>query len=207
MNTFSRLIAAGGYASVSAPGRVLTVRSSTLPVNVAFDGKDFNEVRSGTVLPGPFRTLLFQNPASVAVTVVFAVGNEAMQFAPADNQQANAQTYLFGNCGVATSGSAALANSSGTTTTVACDADGYLSIPNTPAIVVAGTNNGHRRQVIMFSVSQASSHSLNVQDSSGRAVMTIAAGQQVVLITDSDLQISGAGGTALATVGQIFLSA
>lgn len=199
-NFFTRTVPAGQAVIISAPGRVLSVKTSTLPLTVALDGKEAQPVQSGTVLPGPFNSLNFFNASAVDVTVSFYVGDAAVLFSPQDNQQASASTYVYGNLGIATGAGAAGGNP-------ACDGNGFLQITNAMALPVPGTNNGHRRQTITFALSGQSPASLNVLDASGRAFMTILAGQQIALDTDAALVLSGAGGTAWVTVGQIFLSA
>jgi len=198
-NHFTRTVPAGLAVMVSAPGKVLSVKLSTLAITVAFDGKDAQPVNSGTVLPGPFNSLNFFNSNAVNVTVEFFVGDSAVPFFPQDNSLASASTYIFGDLGVAVSAGAANG-------LPACDANGFLVITNNMALVVAGTNNGHRRQTITFSLSSASPAPLNLLDASGRAFMTILAGQQIALDTDAAITLSGAGGSAWCTVGQIFLS-
>lgn len=199
-NFFTRIVPAGLAVIVSSPSKALSVKTSTLPLTVAMDGKEAQPVQSGTVLQGPFKWLNFFNSAAVDVTVTFYTGDEAVLFSPADNQQAAASTYVFGNLGIATSAGAAGGNP-------ACDANGFLQITNAMALSVAGTNNGHRRQTVTLSMSSQSPASLNILDSGGRAFMTILSGQQIALDTDATLVLSGAGGTAWVTVGQIFLSA
>jgi len=73
---------------------------------------------------------------------------------------------------------------------------------------VSGTNNGHRRQLVTFTMAPATSYAyaLNILDANGFSVMTMLPGQIIALPTDSDLYISGAGGTAGVTIGQMFLA-
>jgi len=204
-NYFTRSIPAGGAVMVSAPGKVLSVKTSTLPISVAMDGRDKHLIQSGTVLMGPFNALNFFNDNAVKVTVNFYTGENQVPFSPADSSASNAQTYLLGNMGIASGASGNLLKNGTTPTSVSVNSSGYMSIDNNNYLI-PGTNNGHRRQLILIGVSSSSSVGLNVQDSNQCAVMTVAPGQQVVLSTDSDLFVSGANGTALATIGQIFLA-
>ena len=105
MNFFSYTIPANQGVLVSAPGKVLTVKSATAPLTVAFNGGDAKPVVGGTVLSGPFDNLNFVNPGSVPVTVTFFVGDNQVPFSPGDNSTNNAKSYLLGNLGQATSGS------------------------------------------------------------------------------------------------------
>jgi hypothetical protein len=217
MRDFTQTIAAGASFTQNNSGKVFTLKAATLPVNVAFDGGTERSLKAGAVInltaTGGFKLVTLINKNSVAVTVTFYIAEVAAAFSANDNAASNAQTYLYGNCGIANSANANLPNSDGSNggvTNIACDASGYLSIPNTPNIKIVGTNTGHRRQVIIFSIAPTtvSANGLNVLDPNGITVLTIPAGSPPVAFpTDSDVFVSGAGGTAKVTIGQVFLSA
>jgi len=89
----------------------------------------------------------------------------------------------------------------------ACDANGFLLVTNAMALLISGVDsNGRRRQSIVFSMASNSPASLNVLDANGAAYMTLAAGDKIERVTDSNFTISGAGGTAWVTIGQDFLA-
>jgi hypothetical protein len=201
MQHFTKTLAAGGAIIVTWPGKVLSMKACTLPLMVSFDSGDSHPVKGGQVIPraDEFNNVNFVNNNSVSVTFDFYIGDEAAPYAPADNSQSNASSYAFGNLGVAV-GAGAVGG------LPACDANGFLQITNALALVVPGTNNGHRRQIITFSMSSSSPAPLNLLDANGCAYMTILAGQQIQLVTDATFTLSGAGGTAWVSVGQIFLN-
>jgi hypothetical protein len=202
MRYFDKIqIAANGSLAQQCPGKVLTVKNCSLPSGVvAVIGANQYPIKSGTVVPeSEFRCVNFVNQNAVAVTISFWIGDDAAKFTADDNSTANASTFALGNLGVAVG--AVAANG-----LPACDGNGYLLITNAMALIVAGTYQGHRRQIITFSLSANSPAPLNLLDANGFAFMTIAAGQQIALVTDATFTLSGAGGTAWATVGQIFLN-
>jgi len=113
-----------------------------------------------------------------------------------------ASTYLYGNLGIAVSAAAI----TGPPPVPACDAYGYLQITNAMNLAISGIDRfGKLRQTITFSVSPTSPAPLNILDAYGNPFMTISAGQQIALNTNSTLVVSGATGTAAVTIGQIFL--
>ena len=202
MRHFSVSIPAGGSAVETCPGKVVSIKSASLPVKLTIGGGNSRTVKSGSVIENEveFKNVNFINPNAVDVTLSFVIGDTASQYTPDDNANSNAPSYAYGNLGVPVSTAAANGLPQ-------CDANGFLLITNAMALVVAGTNNGHRRQIITFSMSANSPAALNLLDANGLAFMTILAGQQIMLVTDSTFTLSGAGGTAWVTVGQIFLSA
>lgn len=178
--------------------KFLRIRKLTSPVLISFDGNDWLTANlNDQFTPKGAQRVYFQSAAGVGITVEFSYGN--VSFTAQDTAQSNAQTYALGNLGIATGAGAAGA-------LPACDGNGYLQITNAMALVVPGTNNSHRRQIITFSVAAGSPAPLNLLDANGFAFMTIASGQQIALATDAQFTLSGAGGTAWVTVGQIFLS-
>jgi hypothetical protein len=114
----------------------------------------------------------------------------------------NASTYAWGNLGIQNNSGAV----AGSPPTPACDGNGYLQITAGMGLTIRGKKNYKPRQLITFSVSTTSPAALQVTDALGYAFMTIYAGQQIALATDSPLIVSGAGGTSAVTIGQIFLA-
>ena len=126
MQYLTKTIPAGGAIMSTTPGKVLSVKSCSLPITAAFNGGLAEPVQAGTVLDGPFRYINFINPNTVAVTVGYFVGDVAVNYAPVDNQQKVGSTYAV----------ASSINTSGTT--------------SSSGILVSGTNNGHQRKQIVF---------------------------------------------------------
>jgi hypothetical protein len=200
---FTLTIAAGQAATNTAGGKVLTVKSCTLPLNVSTDGGGYQAIQAGAVInagPTGFRVLNFQNPQVVAVTVVFYVGDTQVQFSAADNSTAAAATYAVGNLGIANGTGAANGNP-------ACSAAGLLQITNGMALIIPGTDpaTGHRRQHIVFSTDPAAAYNLNVLDGQGNVFMVLAKNQQILLPNDAVYKVSGVGGTVGVTIGQVYL--
>ena len=195
-------IGAGLGAIQKTPGLVLSVKSCTLPITAAFDGGNALPIGAGTALPiaGGFKFINFFNPNTVAVTLSGFIGERAVEFQPQDNSQSNSGHYAFGNLGIAFGASA----SGGLP---ACDSSGFLQVTSGMNLSVPGTNNGHRRQIITFSVSAASASNLQILDANGFAFMTILPGNDRAFVTDSAFKISGASGTAAVTIGEIYLNA
>ena len=210
MRLFPYTIPAGGCQNISVTGKVFTLKASSLPVVLTFDNGSERDAQAGAVVnlsPAGFKTICVLNRNAVPVKIVAVIGDVAATFAANDNSVANAQHYAFGNLGVANNGNVPDDSAPNHLTAVAVNGSGYLSIPNAPNLLVSGTNNGHRRQLITFDVSPASAASLNVLDANGLVIFVIPAGQARQIVTDADLKISGAGGVASAAIGQIFLNA
>lgn len=200
---------AGAQHNITTTALVLTVKTSTLAIQVSFNGGPLQPVSAGSKLNITGGLLSFTNNQAVAVTIGFWLGDKAVDFSPVDNSATNAQTYLFGNCGIANSANANLPDDSapGHVTNIACGATGLLTIPNAPNIQIAASNNGHRRQVIIFSVASNSANALNVLDPNKNTVMTIPIGSPPIsLPTDSVIYVSGAGGNCTVTIGEIYLA-
>lgn len=196
-----------GAVEVVATGTInhVLIRSATCAFQISFDGNTWMDATANDGFDQPSTRVYFRSTGGLAGVVQFTASKSDIKAQA--TAQSNAATYLFGNCGIASGGNANLPDSTGGNTNIACDANGYLAIPGNKNILISGANNGHRRQVITFSVAPGSAASLNVQDANQNAVITIAAGQQVQLTTDSDLYVSGAAaGTAQVTIGQIYLS-
>jgi len=157
---YSQLVPAGQAAMVSAPGAVLTVKTVGGSATVALDGKGPTPVSGGTVLNGPFSTVNIFNGSAADWTITFFVGDAAVLFAPGDNSTNNAKSYLWGNLGIKT-------NAGANSTFVgapSCDANGFLQITSNMYLLVSGTRNGARRQVLTLSVSPTAPVYLNVLD-------------------------------------------
>ncbi len=198
----SKVLAAGEALSISAHARVLTVKKCTLPITVAFDGGPGTPCTSGSVFDQGFRTLNFINVQLTSVTLEFWVADTKIDFSPADNSAANAATYFLGQCGIDSGG--VLPNAGGTTTAITILGSGYMQIPNAPNILIAATNNGHRRQFVIFAVATGSP-SLNVLDAAGRVFLVVLANQVVQITSDADIYVSGVASTCSVSIGQVFL--
>ena len=177
-------------------GRFFYLRSTTTPLQIAFDSGTPFQMEGGFKVTEPFASVQFFNPTAFPIVVVFYIGSAGIDYV-GTNDVKLAATYALGNLGIAVS--AAAANG-----LPACDANGFLIITNSMNLLVPGTNNGHRRQKITFSVSTASPSPLNLLDLNGNVYMTIFLGQQIALTEDSTFILSGAGGNAWVTVGQTF---
>ena len=204
MKSFTDIIAAGGSAMHVWPGKVLSVKSSTLPLTICFDGQDSDAAcKAGRVFdysPGGFTTVNLTNPNAVAVTITFYIGDAAVTYAPDDNANSNAQMIPLGNMGVAIGAAAAGG-------LPACDSTGFLLVTNAMALALPGVDSaGRRRQSVVFSMASNSPASLNILDATGCAYMTLAAGDKIERVTDANFTLSGAGGTAWVTIGQDFLA-
>lgn len=211
MNAHTLIVGPQQGQLVTSPGAVLSIKDCSGPLTLAFDGAQPMPIFSGTVLNGPFHGLQFFNAGSVPVTVNFFTGPQAVNFAPAAASQSNSKSLIVGNLGVVSSGSSGYGQAVTTVPPIA-DNRGYLQVTDAMRLLVSGTRNGLRRQVLLISVDTAATHALNVLDASSSlasgdcAALTLQPGAQVELLTDSDVIFSGAGGTVGVTIGQIFLS-
>lgn len=200
---FILTILAGQAGHNTSGGKVLTVKSCTLPLNVSFDGGAYTQIQAGSVIERTtaFKTLNFQNLQGANVTVVFYVGDVAAPFSPADNSASNAATYAVGNLGIANGAAAAGLNP-------ACLGSGFLQITNGMFLRISNLDpvNGHRRQTIYFSVDPAAAFNLAILDISGNTFMILSKGQQIQLTADSVFELSGIGGTVGVAIGQIYLT-
>jgi hypothetical protein len=212
MNTpFNITIPAGSCANDSTGGKALTILKTTLPFNVSFNGGANVSATQGAgyTPPGGITNVLFTNPNAVAITVTYAIGDEVAKYTPADNSTAGATVYALGNCGIANSSNGNFPDYNGSTDSITVDGNGYMAIGGTINAKISGTNNGHRRQMIIFSIASVatSAFALNVCDSNLNTLITIPAGSPpMALPFDGDLYVSGAGGTAKVTIGQFFLN-
>lgn len=200
-------LAAGEVKNLTTTATRLTVKIATLPVNFQTNGGPNQLVSAGTVLPIQPGQIAFSNPNAVSVTVSFWLADREITFSPADSSGSNAKDALFGNCGIANGATVALPNDAAGTTNITCDGNGFLTIPNTPNILIPGTRNGLRRQTITFSLKSTGTVSLNVLDPDKNTYITIApGGPPVQITTGSDLYVSGVGAGCLVTIGQQFLT-
>ena len=208
MSQESVTVAARATITENVTGKFFTVISATSKLTVEINGVR-REVRAGSkISAGKFKRITFIETQGYANTVVYDAGDEEFQ-GEIQVSGANAASYMYGNCNIANSASANLPNSAGGNTSVACTADGYLTFPNNANVLISSTNAGHRRQQIIFSIAPTTKgiYGVNVLDANQNTFMTIPAGSPpVALITDSDLYISGAGGNAYCSVGQVFLN-
>ena len=181
----------------------VVIRAANVPTEISFDGQVWQPAGKNDSF-GPLepaaQNIYFRAASGLAGAVTFAFG--LSKIVVQDTAQSNASHYALGNINIAV-GAAANAAFAGSP---ACDANGYLQITNAMQLAVSGVNNSHRRQLITFDVSPQSPASLNVTDTNGKVFYVIPAGQARQIVTDADLVISGAGGTAWAAVGQLFLN-
>ena len=180
-------------------GNFFYLRSATTPLQIAFDSGNAFQIEGGFKVTAPFSVVTFFNPTAFPIVVIFYCGTAGIDYVGANDVKLSA-TYALGNLGIPVSSAAGAVF----TGSPQCDANGFLYITNAMQLVIPGSNNGHRRQKITFSVSTASPSALNLLDANGLVYMTIFAGQQIALQEDSVFQLSGAGGTAWVTVGQTF---
>lgn len=204
MTPITLQIAAGQSGLNTQGGHVLTVKSTTLPVNVSADGGGYESASSGSVLDygeKGFRMLNFQNPNAVAVTVVFFVGKVEASYSASDSSASNASTYAVGNLGIAK-------GYGGGGGKPACSASGLLQITSGMGFAVPSVDSatGHRRQTLIFSVDPAAQYNLEIDDPAGNTFIILAKGQQVVLVTDAALTLSGVGGTVGVAIGSVYLN-
>lgn len=206
-NFTSNALLSGTYQIFSLPGLVLTVKTSTVPVLVSFDGNAYQPLAAGSVFDlrnaGGFKTFTIQNQStnSTTATVNFWVGDVPVNFSPADNSTALAQTYAVGNLGIANGAAAA-------GPLPACNASGLLQIASNKTYAIANTDpaTGHRRQIVTFSIDPNATFTLAVMDPNGNTMMILQKGSQIQLVTDAPLLIQGVSGTVGVSIGQIYLS-
>ncbi len=200
MNATQDILASGAVSQLLiGPFTYFRVKSATAAFQLQFDnGPWLDAIQNDAFGPlDPVHRVSFRAVGGVASTVkmIYSLTPIAAQ----DTAQSNASVYPVGNLGIAVN--AAAANG-----LPACDADGFLIITNAMNLKVSGLNNGHRRQLITFSMKAASPASLNVLDPQGCVVITVLAGQQIQLPFDCDYTLSGATGSAWCNVGQHFLN-
>ena len=143
--------------------------------------------------------VFFRASNATAATVTFETSQTPLQ--AQDTAQSNASTFALANLGIKVGAAAAGG-------LPACDANGYLQITDAMALLVSGKNAGRPRQTIIFSVSSGTLNVLTPDSGGGNnyVFMSIPAGQVIPLDSDTDWILSGAGGTAKVSVGQIFLN-
>ena len=190
------------------------VKAATAPFQISFDGSTFSPAnqndRYALGAPQGSLSLMALNGNAATVTLLYSDQPISSQ----DTAQSNAKSFILGNLGVATApalnGDARSAAQIAAGLPVA-DVNGYLQITAAMRCNIPGVTGTARRQLIFFSVSPNSQYPVTVLDPNSSpagdfAAITIAPGQQIQLTTDSQLLVSGAGGTALVTIGQIFLN-
>jgi hypothetical protein len=180
--------------------KFVMIRSATAAFQLSFDGVTWRNAGANDRFPlsKSYDAIYFKALNANAATVTFEAAKQA--FTTQDTAQSNRPTAAQGNLGIAN-------NTAAANGLPQCDGNGYLYITNSMALNVAGTNDtGNRRQIIIFSVAANSPAALQVMDANGNGFMTIPAGTVIPLVTDSTFILSGAGGTAYVTIGQMFLS-
>ena len=178
--------------------KYLIFRKVTAACSSSLDGNDWKPVTKNDRL-GPLSNcdrIFFQATAGVVASVTFDF--DILPVNAQDTAQSNASTYAIGNLGIANGAAAAGGKP-------ACTAAGFLAITDAMAFPIPGTDNGHGRQMITFAVSKNSPASLNVLDENGFTFKTMDAGDDFAYPTDAKFILSGAGGIAWVSVGQIFV--
>jgi len=196
---YSANILAGGDVQAVATGtfNFLRITSATADFQISFDGSAWKESQKNDYFQQTSQRVYFRTVNAVAATVTFNC--DINPIPGQDISSASASTVPQGNLGIV-NGAAAAGG------LPACDANGFLIITNVMNLKIPGTNaNGNRRQIIIFSTSANSPAALQVMDANGFGFMTIPAGTVMPFVTDGDLLLSGAGGNAWVTVGQMFL--
>lgn len=174
--------------------------ASTQPFQISFDGVTFQTVTQNDYLQTSLpRSNVFARALN-GLASVFTLKTSKTPFSSQDTAQSNVPTNAIGNFGI-------LPNTAAAGGMPACDANGYLQITNNMQLPVPSSTNGHRRQMLLITMSANSPFPLNILDANGCAFMTLAIGAPAVMFpTDSAFILSGASGTAWATVGQVFLA-
>jgi hypothetical protein len=197
MNTRTVAINANGQVSQEIVGdfKYLRIQSATVAFQLSFDGGTWvNAQQNNQWGPITGTRVYFRALNGLASAVTFVYSDQP--FTSQDTAVLNAATSVLGNLGVPAGTGAAGG-------LPACDANGWLQITNGLNLKVSGTNNGHRRQLIVFAV-QSGTYTLSVTDANGCAVVNVVAGNIIAIATDSDLYVSGAGGLSKVTIGQFF---
>ena len=201
----SIILTSGSCRNFATSEKVLTVKTCSLPITVAFDGGPNEPCSAGSVFNLSGDSITFANANATDVTLEFWLANDVMAFSPSDSSVSNAETYLLGNLGHANNSSDLWATD-GVARGVNVSAAGWASLSTLYNYFVSGKDNGHRRQFVVFAVSSSSSSVLNVMDASLRTFLQVAPGQIVQLTTDSDIYVSGATGQCFCSIGQCFLT-
>ena len=201
MNPYTLNLTADGLPGNLALGayRYIFVRKLTGTAEVSFDGQNWNPVFQNDrfTMPEPLPAkIFFRATNSVAAVATFLASLEPIT--AQDTATSVAATEIFGNIGIATGAAA-------TGALPACDSTGFLQITDGMNLKVSGTRNGKRRLDVTFCVKTGSTYNVNILDASGFAFMTIAPGQTIQKVMDADFWVSGAGGTAKVTIGEVYL--
>ena len=201
MTTYKLNLTADGFPSSLALGayRFIVMRLVNGTVEVSFDGQTWRQAiqidKFGPLDPNP-PAIYFRSTNGVAAAVNFIASLDEVRIQ--DTATSVAATEIYGNLGIAVGAAASGANP-------ACSALGFLQITDAMNLPVLGTRNGKRRLDVTFCVQAGSAFNLNVLDATGKAFMTIPPGATIQKVMDADFYLSGAGGTAAVTVGQVFL--
>lgn len=200
MNYNVNLQASGAVETVATGTfNFLRILTATAAFQISFDGSHWKDAAKNNYYQQNSQRVYFRTVNGQAAAVVFA--SDLNEISAQDTAQSNAPTFALANLGVATGAAAGAV-------LPACDANGYLQITNNMMLLVSGMNNGRPRQSIVFSVSAGSLNVLTPDSTVGTqyVFMTIPAGQVILLDSSTDWILSGAGGTAKVSVGQIFLN-
>lgn len=198
---YNLTLTADGFPSKLSLGayRFIVLRKVTGTLEVSFDGQNWvaaqQNDRFGPLEPNP-GNIYFRATNGVAAVVNFLSSLEPITIQ--DTATSVASTKIFGNLGIATGAAA-------TGALPACSALGFLQITNAMNLLVSGTKDGKRRLDVTFCVKAGTAINLNVLDADGFAFMTIPSGATIQKVMDADFYLSGAGGLAEVTVGQVFL--
>lgn len=192
---------ASGAVEIVATGtfNFLRILSATGAFQISFDGSHWKDSAKNNYYRQTAQRAYFRTVNGQSAAVVFA--SDLNEIAAQDTAQSQATTFVLANLGVPVGAAAGAV-------LPACDANGYLQITNNMMLLVSGKNAGRPRQTIVFSVSSGSLNVLTPDSTLGNqyVFMTIPAGQVIPLDSDTDWILSGAGGTAKVSVGQIFLN-
>jgi len=199
MNYNVNLTADGSVQAVATGTfNFLRVLSDTAAFQISFDGNTWKDAAKNNYFKQTASRVYFRTVNGAASAVVFAC--DAKEIQAQDTAQSNSPTNAVGNLGIANGTAAGNGNPQ-------CDNNSYLYITNAMALNVPGVNAaGNRRQIIIFSVPTTSPAPLQVLDANGNGFMTIPAGTVIPLVTDATFILSGAGGVAYCTIGQMYLA-
>lgn len=200
MTPYNLTLPANGLPSSLALGayKFVVIRKMSGTVEVCFDGQQWHPAAQNDrfTMPAEMTEIAFRATNAVAATVSFIASLETLNIQ--DTATSVAATKIFGNLGIANGAPA-------TGALPACSALGFLQITNAMNLLVSGTKDGKRRLDVTFCVKAGTAINLNVLDENGFAFMTIPPGATVQKVMDADFYLSGAGGLAEVTVGQVFL--
>jgi hypothetical protein len=214
MRFFNFTLQAGESRNETAIGKILTLQSATLPVEISIGGSAPTSCAAGAILreDNQFQSVSVVNRNSVPVFVKFAIGFTVADFAPADNSASINSTYILANKGSTDIPALPVAKKAdgsnwGVTTGVAVDlVQTFGATPSAHAYFFPGSNVGHRRKsiVIQNTTFNGNGQDIILLNSSGQVLLRILANNiPFIFETDADIYISGYG--AGVTQGAIFV--